>query len=825
MLIRSHPVLSRFLIWIVFPIVIVLGLAYGFLLQSLPQKEGVLRFEGLNSPVKITRDKHAIPHIYAETDHDAFFAIGYLHAQDRLWQMNYMRRIGQGRVSEILGRNGIASDRYFRTLGLYPASQTALESLDEFARESLIAYANGVNAWIKEGNTLPIEFHILDTEPELWQPADSLLFIKIMARTLGNNYNRELAFNLLVQELGIAKANEIVPNVNPGNPTVTEFIGLADKEIGQGLLAELDQLPSQYHIGDDGLGSNAWAVSGQFTESGLPLLASDPHLRIQIPAIWYMAEIQGGRLHVTGATHPGTPLVLMGHNESIAWGNTNMIADVQDLYVERTNPLNEDQYEVDGQWVDMEINEELIYVKSDFPQFLTNPIPPLKLEVRKTRHGPLISDAIGRVEQPLALKWAALDEQDKSYESFLDINYAENLTHFKSALEDYTAPALNFIYADIHGNIGLFSGAKVPIRRHGNGRLPVPGWDSKYDWDGYIPWESLPQVLNPEKGYVVNANNRNHPIDYPYIIANSWSPPYRVERISQTIENYIQAGRKITVQDFIDLQGNVESRQAEGLLSFFKNLTPQNPEQAKVIDRLRQWNGLMSKDSREAAIYQVWLRHFNAALLTDDFEGGLLHEARSNELLDFAQNLHPEFVRRVVNQHESIQSNWCDKINTEAQETCEELALSALGSALTEFDRYIGSNKGWGDIHELYYPHETFVNTQLLDSFFDRAVSNRGDRFTVNNANWGYTEDDGYRTIAAGNYRQVIDLNNWNQSGFINSTGQSGNVLSKHYDDNIVPYNQLKLWPMHLEGKQSSGKESTLWLEPSSSSEGKGSLK
>lgn len=812
---QSHHVSSRFLFWVVLPITLVLCLTYGFLLQSLPQVEGVVRLKGLDSPVTIIRDEHGIPHISAATDHDAFFALGYVHAQDRLWQMSYSRRLAQGRLSEIMGRDSLTSDKFMRTLGLVRSAQTDLQSLDEPARQVLTAYANGVNAWIKEENILPIEFYILNTEPELWQPSDSLLLSKHQAFKLGEiNFGFELVMDSLVRELGVTKANEMFPDPNSKTFSVTEAAGLVDKNINQGLLAQSDRLQRGLDSIDKGLGSNAWAVSGQFTESGLPLLGSDPHLGMQIPTMFYLAEIQGERLHVTGSTYPGLPFVVAGHNESIAWGTTNMIADVQDLYMERLNPLNENQYEVDGQWLDMEVREELIYIKSDFPSFLTNPIPPLKWEVRRTKHGPLISDVIGRVERPLALRWNGYDESDKSPQTYLSINFAVDWTSFKSAFEGYVGPATNFIYADRHGDIGLFAGGKIPIRDHSNGRLPVPGWQSIYDWNGYIPLDSVVQILNPEKGYIANSNNKIHSEDYSYMVSHLWADPYRFDSISQTLENHIKTGQKLTIQDFVDLQGNTRSLQVEELLPFLQSLTPETSNQRDAIGKLNEWDGDLSDDSKEAVIYMVWLRHFRKLLIGDDLRGRALYEARADQLVSITELRMPKFIKRVINHSKDIQSNWCDRINTDIQETCENLALSSLDEALKEIDRKIGANKPWGDVLKINYSHKPLTNTQLLDSVFDRSIGKGGDRYSVNSVNWSYAENTGYRVGTTANYRQVIDLNDWFQGGFINDTGQSGNLLSKHYDDNILSFKQLKLWPMHLKAKQNLEKASTLTLEP-----------
>ncbi|MFC6632388.1 penicillin acylase family protein [Microbulbifer taiwanensis] len=815
MLARSYPTISRLLTWIFLPIMLACGVGYGILLQSLPKSSGSIYHEGLTAPVKIVRDKRAIPHIVADTDQDAFFALGYVHAQDRLWQMNFNRRLAQGRLSEIQGRESLESDKFMRTLGFSHAAQSDLQSLDLAAREALMSYSNGVNAWINEGNILPIEFYIHDTEPELWQPSDSLLISKWMAFNLGrNNLNFEVALDLLVKEIGVAKAFEMFPDVNAKANSTIKVTGLVERQTQLGLLAQNDQLQRRFGFIDNALGSNAWAVSGRFTESGRPLLGSDPHLLVQIPTMFYLAEIQGDRLHVSGATFPGIPVVLAGRNESIAWGTTNMIADVQDIYVVRTNPLDDNQYEVDGQWLDMKVEEELIHVKSDFPGFLTDPIPPIKWQVRRTTHGPLVSDAIGRVEHPLALRWTGFDDSDKSYQSFLKINYAENWSSFKSAFKGYAVPASNFIYADVHGDIGLFAGGKIPIRTSSDGRLPVPGWQSNYDWEGYIPLELTPQTINPDKGYIANSNNKNHSEDYPFMVSHLWAAPYRFEGISQKLEDHIQNGRKLTAQDFIELQGNTESLQVKELLTFLQNLTPTTSAQRATITRLKEWEGSLSIDSTEAVIYLVWLRHFRGLLIGDDLRGSVLHEERANRLQFLTGLRNPKFISRVINQAEDLQFDWCDRIDTNIHETCEDLALSALDEAIKEIDRKIGTDTSWGEVLTVNYTHQAFTNIQFLDFIFNRSIGKGGDRFSINSANWAYLDDEGYQVNTTANFRQVIDLNDWSNSGFINDTGQSGNIISRHYDDNILPFKELKLWPMHIKAIEDSESLSILKLEP-----------
>ncbi|ODB36262.1 hypothetical protein BB427_16155 [Pseudoalteromonas sp. BMB] len=815
---RSYPILSRFVIWVFLPLALMLISGYLFILQSLPKQQGVISVEGLQAPVAITRDEHGVPRINASTDEDAFFALGYVHAQDRMWQMSFSVRLGQGRLSEIIGLDALNADKLMRTFGLYRAAENALESLDEPARKSLSAYANGVNAWIDEQHTLPIEFYVLGVEPEHWKPADSLLLIKLMSLTLGQNYQRELSLDLLIKELGIDKADEFMPNIN-SNDTDEALIAnthdLIDASLITDMLAQGEQLSTHLRFSEEGIGSNAWAVSGKFTNSGLPYLAGDPHLGVEMPSVWYLAEIQGDRLHVTGATYPGVPIVLMGHNDSIAWSTTNMYADTQDLYLERINPLNENQYELDGKWLDMDIRDEVIHVKPNFPAFLTDPITPVSWQVRSTRNGPLISDVNTQASTPVALRWTALDKQDKTFQSFLEVNYANNWNSFKAALSDYSAPAINFVYADVHGDIGLFGAGKVPIRGDSDGRLPTPGWHSRYDWRGYIPFTELPQQLNPKEGYIVNANSKNHSDDYPYLVANHWGLSYRGDRIHEILNDQIESGKKLDGQLFSRMQGDVKSLQFKEVQPFLQQLTGQTPEQKEVIERLSQWDGVMSEDSEEAAVYQVWLKHFNMLLVGDDLRGSLLHERRSNELQHYVGSaVQYSLIGKVLNKDKQLRSDWCDRIGTTERESCEEIALLAIDETNEELSRFVTAGKRWKDIHEINYGHSIFSNVRILDFVFNRKTGWGGDRTTLNAGTWNYSQQEKYRTLISAAYRQVIDLGNLKNSGFINSTGQSGNVFSPHYDDNIQPFKDQKLLPMHFDAELNSSEAPTLHLKP-----------
>ncbi|MFN3335543.1 MAG: penicillin acylase family protein, partial [Caldilinea sp.] len=409
------------------------------------------------------------PHIFATTDHDAFYGLGYAHAQDRLWQMEMNRRIGAGRLSEILGETTLSIDKFQRTMGYYRAAQADLAIIEPRSRQALEAYAAGVNQWLGEDHTLPPEFILLGLKPEPWQPADSLVWQKMMSWDLGGNYKLELLNQRLVQALGPERAAQILPDYPPNGIIILAHVEIDDAAAAH--LSEIDRaLEIDFGRGGRESGSNNWVIAGSRTESSMPILANDPHLGTSIPSIWYLAEMQGDTLHAIGSTFPGLPAIVIGHNERMAWGVTNVGPDVQDLYVERINPANPNQYEVDGGWQDMAIFEEPIVVKGKDE--------PIRWAARSTRHGPLISD-VSDAGSPLALQWTALQPEDTTIDAFIGLNYAADWEDFTDAMAKFVTPSQSFVYADVEGNIGYYAPGKIPIRVDGHdGRVPVPGWAS-----------------------------------------------------------------------------------------------------------------------------------------------------------------------------------------------------------------------------------------------------------------------------------------------------------------------------------------------------------
>ena len=507
------------------------GGGYLWLRRSLPQTTGELRAPGLAAPVRVVRDRDGVPHITAESEADALFALGFVHAQDRLWQMEFQRRIGQGRLSELFGPATLSTDRFLRTLGVYRAAQSAFEALAPDTRALLEAYAAGVNASIEaSAGSLPVEFVILGAEPEPWRPEDSLVWAKMMAWDLGGNWSEELLRASLEAQFGPEAAAELMPPSAADDPLILPDGGLgAAAAAPRDLAAQRDEgapaaaAPGEARVyaellaigrelqalgfGGEHVGSNNWVVAGSRTASGKPLLANDPHLGARIPSIWYLAHISGGSIDAVGATLPGLPGIVIGHNAHIAWGVTNTNPDVQDLFIERINQRNEVLYR--GQWEPMTIIPERIRVKGE---------DDVELFVRVTRHGPLISDLIDGTGQPLAFRWTALDPEDGTLEAFLKVNRARNWDEFTAALRGYQAPMQNFVYADVEGNIGYYAPGALPVRARGDGTAPVEGWSGDYDWVGYAPFEALPHDYNPERGYIVTANNQVVPEDRKSVV-------------------------------------------------------------------------------------------------------------------------------------------------------------------------------------------------------------------------------------------------------------------------------------------------------------------
>jgi len=786
--------LSAFVVFVVLLILVPLA-GYFWLRTSLPLTNGTVRVAGADGPIEIVRDADGVPHIFATTDHDAFYALGYVHAQDRLWQMEMNRRIGAGRLSEMLGETTLSIDKFQRTMGYYRAAQADLAIIEPRSRQALEAYAAGVNQWLSEEHTLPPEFILLGVKPEPWQPADSLVWQKMMSWDLGGNYKLELLSQRLVQALGPERAAQLLPDYPENGITI-----LADLQIDDATAARLFEIDRALEVdfgrGGRESGSNNWVIAGSRTATGKPILADDPHLGTSIPSIWYLAELQGDTLHAIGSTFPGLPAIVIGHNERVAWGVTNVGPDVQDLYIERINPANPNQYEVDGGWQDMMIFEEPIVVKGEDES--------VRWAARSTRHGPLISD-VSDAGSPLALQWTALQPGDTTIDAFIGLNYAADWEDFGDAMAKFVTPSQNFVYADVEGNIGYYAPGKIPLRVEGHdGRVPVPGWASEYEWQGFIPFAELPHAFNPPEGYIATANNRVVDDAYPHLLSTDWAPPYRAERIVEMIEAMSSNGEKISMDDVAAMQADRISTQVRDLLPFLLTVPAKDARQQQALALLQAFDGEMRMESAAAAIYQAWMIHLERAIFEDDLRATLF-EAMSTRA-------NPLFLTNVLNDPDQGAA-WCDNVLSAPVETCTETAQVALDNALADLRARMGDDMNgwrWDRIHITQYPHNPFSQVSYLKGIFHRTIPNGGDRYTVNVAPVNLEQP--YNQTHSPGYRHIVDLSDIANSRFMITTGQSGNVLSRHYDDLIRRHRDVAYLPMRFGRANVTG--DTLRLEP-----------
>ena len=752
-----------------------LGGGYLWLRGSLPQVDGEVVIPGLGAPVTIVRDRWAIPHIEASSLRDASFALGFVHAQDRLWQMEFQRRLGAGRLAEILGAGGLRSDRFMRTLGLYRLADASLAHLEDDTVAWLQAYADGVNAFLEtRTGPLPPDFLILrHGELEPWRPADSLVWLRVLALDLATNYRDELMRARLARRLSAEQIADVWPTY-PESAPVT-LLELARALPSDELAAVLPPaLP-------EGVGSNAWVVAPGRSTTGGALLANDPHLGLQAPGVWYLAHLVTPGLELVGATLPGIPAVVLGHNGTIAWGFTNTGADTQDLFIERIDPEDPAQYLTPDGPAPFEVREERIRVAGASPVALT---------ARATRHGPVISDLLPDAaafgdDRVVALAWSALAEDDLGLQALLRIGTARNWEEFVTALRDVSAPMQNIHYADAAGHIGFIAPGRVPVRRNGDGRWPVPGWSGDYDWQGWIPFEALPRTIDPADGVLFNANNRVVPEDYPYLLTADWEAPHRARRLAQLLRH--DAFRP---EDFADMQADVLSLLAEDLLPIMLTATPRGPAATSAMARLERWGRVMRADAAEPLIFAAWYRELSRLIYADEL----------GDMFDGFWHVRPQFMERILTRRQI----WCDDVRTDRAETCTELAGAALDAALQDLARRFGDEPDawrWGTAHAARMPHPIFADQPVLSLLFGIEVPTGGDSVTLNvghfnprNQRWPFANTH------AATYRAIYHLADLDQSRFDTATGQSGNPLSRHYDDLTVLWASGRAVPIPRHG-------------------------
>ena len=807
----------RILLWLVAILLIIALLAaaggYVYLRQSLPETAGTLKAPGLAAPVDVVRDSDGVPHIYAQNENDALFGLGYVHAQDRLWQMELQRRIGRGTIAEALGDAAVPTDRFLRTLGVYRAAQSAYAALKPAPKALLDAYVNGINAFLqgKSGSDLPPEFTLTGTKLEPWNGADVLVWAKMMSWDLGGNYTSELLRADLIAQGGPERAAQLTPDYPDGSTVILPPAAGGSAPTSE-LLALADYIEAQTGLGAGiigGTGSNNWVISGAKSATGKPLLANDPHLGFRTPAIWYMAELQGGALHAVGATIPGLPGIVIGHNERVAWGVTNVGPDVQDLYREKVDATGT-SVEYNGQQVPLQIINDTIKVKdaADIP-----------LTIRISRHGPLISDALNAnnaaetdvpQREALAFRWTALDPTDDTMEAFINLNFAQNWDDFKNALRTYIAPSQSFVYADVDGNIGYFAPGNIPIRAGttagSEGLVPVEGWTDAHEWTGFIPFDELPQAFNPAQGFIATANNKVVGPEYPYFISHEWAPPFRAERITALLK----AKNTLSMDDMAAIQADQHSLYAEKMLPLLlQNTTPTTDQQREAIALLQTWDYVANGDSAPAAIFEAWTYHLSVPVLSDELGERMMKTyAGRRSFLDQA------LPAILANPNDP----WCDNVQTKAKtEDCPTQISTAFQAALDDLTTRMGGKPlaqwRWDTVHIAEFAHNPLDAIAPLRGFFSNAVPNGGDGSTVNVA--AISASAPFDQVHGPIYRHIINVADWNDSRMINAPGQSGHVLSGHYNDLLEKWQRVEYIPMRWGRPAADGASAgVLRLEP-----------
>lgn len=735
-----------------------------YLQRSLPQLDGELTAKGLLAPVEVLRDKEGVPHIFAKSERDAWFAIGYVHAQDRLWQMEFQRRVAHGRISELIGERAFDLDKLMRTLGLTHVARRTYERSDAETRAHLDAYAAGVNAFLASDPVLPVEFLAFQLKPEPWQAVDTLGWLYVMAWDLSGNWRGEIARMRYAVKLGRERTNELIPPY-PGDAAlpIPDFKALY-AELGADAAALLAMSPPI----EESIGSNNWVVSGARSETGKPLLANDPHLGLQTPALWYLAHLSWPGHNVVGGTLPGLPFVVLGRNDHFAWSMTTTNSDTQDLFIEKIAPGDAGSYLTPGGKQPFETREEVISVRGE----------ERLIKVRSTRHGPVLSDAVKGLGDAapkghvFALAWAALRVENASARAGFALNRARNRGEAMGALRDFHAPHQNVVFADSDGNIGFVAPSLVPVRRGDNeamGRVPVPGWIAKYDWQGVLPFEQLPAVINPPSGLIVTANHKITPPGYRPFLSTDWFLPYRADRIDELLATQ----RKHSLDSFARIQADTVSRLARELLPVARAAKPADEAGRAAQALLAGWNGDMAVASAAPLVFMTWYRELTRLVYADELD----------DMFRDGWDQRAGFMIPVLKAERGME-RWCDDVRTKARETCAELTGKAFEFAAADLGKRHGETAKWrwGEAHRASSEHRPFGFFPVIARLFNVTPETPGDSFTVNVG--GMTIRDDARPFAnrhAASLRAIYDLADLDRSRFMQSTGQSGNVLSPWY--------------------------------------------
>ena len=888
------------LIVIVLVLALVAGIGYGTywsvstVRASYPQTNGTIQLAGLDSNVEVKRDSYGIPQIYADSDADLFRAQGFVQAQDRFWEMDVRRHMTAGRLSEMFGSGQVETDSFLRTLGWRKVAQEEYDTvLSDETKKNLQSYADGVNAYLKDrdGKDISVEYAALgftnDYKPTEWTPVDSVAWLKAMAWDLRGNMQDEIDRSLMTSRLDADQIEDLYPaypydkhkpivsegGISPATGTFdpqatpSDGIGSATAQgATEGLTAQLgalsdtlDEIPALLGPNGNGIGSNSWVVAGKYTTTGKPLLANDPHLAPQLPSLWYQMGLHCRAVSATckydtaGYTFSGMPGVIIGHNQDIAWGFTNLGADVTDLFLEK---VSGDGYLYDGKVKPFTVREETIKVAGGDSRHIT---------VRETNNGPLVSDRSGELEKVgqkapvsnaapdradgygVALKWTAL-EPGHSMDAVFELNRAKDFTTFRAAAQHFEVPSQNLVYADTKGHIGYQAPGKIPVRKAGDGTLPSPGWSSSYGWKkDPIPFDELPYEYDPARGFIVTANQAVIDEDtYPNMLTKDWGYGSRSQRINDLIQSKIKGGGKISTEDMQKMQMDNTSEIAALLVPELMKINISDKDVRQAQKLLEGWDYTQEADSAAAAYFNAVWRNILKLAFGDKLpkemrvEGECLNvpPAKSSGPVDEQDRLVRECGQRDADSAQpdggdrwyQVVANLMDKPDSKwwkapanrkdrATENREELFARAMEDARWELTAKLGKDIttwSWGRLHQLTLKNQT-LGTEgpgLLQRALNRGPWNLGGGEAAVNAT-GWNAAGGYEVVWVPSMRMVVNVGDWDKSRWINLSGASGHAFHSHYTDQTDKWvkGELLDWSFGKAAVDASTKD-TLVLRP-----------
>jgi penicillin amidase len=732
--------------------------------KVLAQIEGKLTVPGLKGPVEVLRDKWGVPHIYAKNTHDLFFAQGFVAAQDRLFQIDWWRRVGAGETAEVLGAKGLGGDRFARLLRFRGNMEAEWKSYAPDAKAIATAFTHGINAYIDQlGDKLPLEFQVLGYRPKKWQPEDVLGRMSGIIMT--GNFEREIFRAQLIAALGLEKARQLAPTDPPTSfaPAPGLDLNLINTDILADFVAATKAPAFQPSLTE----SNNWVVAGSRSASGKPLLANDPHRAIALPALRYLVHLHAPGWHVIGSGEPGQPGVAIGHNEHIAWGLTIVGTDQADLFVEELNPKHHDEYKTDTGWEKINVVREPVQVKG-----LAKPV---EVELRYTRHGPVLHlDA--QHHRAYALKWVGSEPGTAGYLGSLALDQVKNWQEFLQSVKAWKSPTENIVYADVDGNIGWVAAGLAPVRKGYDGLLPVPGTGG-YEWQRFLDVSELPQEYNPARGYIATANNKILPPGYKHTLAFDWAPGYRVAVVKQRLE----AKKQFTLDDFRSIQHEATSLPGKVLVQLAQQLALKDPALTPYLNLFKTWDGVLSAEAPAGALYAAWFKELHQEFFLKPLPKKLQASARF---------FNPRVLFTAL---EKPDSKW---FGADPKAGRDELLRVTFARAVAALRKKLGDDPkqwAWGKLHTVTLRHPLAnLGPAFATALNLGPLPRPGDALTPNNTRY----DENFDQVHGASYRELFDLVDWDKALATSTPGQSGQPGSPHYGDLLPLWQKGEYFPL-----------------------------